>query len=162
MKKCVFAGSFDPPTVGHTEVIEKALKIFDCVTVALMVNPQKKCLFSAEERLALLNKLYGGNDRVEVKYFTGAAVDVLREENTLFYVRGIRDGLDLDYENRDRLASEKLMPGMLTVYIPSSMGNLYVSSSLVRASVAFKKEFTDYLPPEIRGDVLRYLEAKNV
>lgn len=162
MKTCVFAGTFDPPTVGHKDVIEKALKIFDRVTVAVMFNPEKSCLFTEEERLALLTKLYGGEPRVKVRAFKGAAVDLLKEENTPFYVRGVRDAIDFEYENRNRFASEKLMPGLVTVYIPAEQSDMHVSSTLVRNSVKFDKEFIQYIPTEIMEAVRKLSEAKNV
>ncbi|MDE6691062.1 MAG: pantetheine-phosphate adenylyltransferase [Clostridia bacterium] len=162
MKTCVFAGTFDPPTVGHKDVIEAALKIFDKVTVAVMINPEKSCLFSKEERLSLLLGMYGSDPRIKVRSFDGAAVDLLKEENTPFYVRGVRDCIDFEYENRNHYASKKLMDGMVTIYIPAEQGDLHVSSSLIRNSVRFNKEFMQYIPPEIQGEVKKLLEAKNV
>ena len=162
MKTCVFAGTFDPPTVGHTDVVEKALKIFDGVTVALMINPEKSCLFSEEERLDLLKKLFGGNPRVKVRAFDGAAVDLLKEENTPFYVRGVRDCIDFEYENRNHYASKQLMNDIITVYLPAEQEDRYVSSSLVRSSVKFKKDYIKYIPSEIVADVDKLLEAKDV
>lgn len=162
MKTCVFAGTFDPPTVGHKDVIEAALKIFDKVTVAVMINPEKSCLFSKEERLKLLNKMYGSDARIKVRSFDGAAVDLLKEENTPFYVRGVRDCIDFEYENRNHYASKQLMGDMVSIYIPAEQGDLHVSSSLIRNSVKFNKEFMQYIPPEIQGEVKKLLEAKNV
>ncbi len=162
MKTCVFAGTFDPPTVGHKDVVEAALKIFDKVTVAVMINPEKSCLFSKEERLSLLNKLYENEPRIKVRSFDGAAVDLLKEENTSFYVRGVRDCIDFEYENRNHFASKKLMDGMVTIYIPAEQGDIHVSSSLIRNSVKFNKEFMQYIPTEIQGEVKKLLEAKNV
>lgn len=162
MKKCVFAGSFDPPTTGHKKIIDDCLKIFDCVTVAVMVNPQKQCLLKEEERARLLKKLYSGDSRVKVIIFEGAAADLLESENTPFYVRGIRDGADLDYENRDRFASLKLKSDMVTIYLPADKRNLEVSSSLVKNCIKFKKDYSDYIPKEILGDFKALVESKNV
>lgn len=162
MKTCVFAGTFDPPTTGHKDVIEKALKIFDGVTVAVMINPEKRCLFTEDERLELLKDMFSGEPRVKVRSFSGAAVDLLKEENTPFYVRGVRDIIDFEYENRNRFASEKLMPELITVYIPAEKDELHVSSSLVRNSVKFNKEYLSYIPEEIREKVIKLSEAKNV
>ncbi len=162
MKKCVFAGSFDPPTTGHKKIIDDCLKIFDKVTVAVMVNPQKACLLEESERARLLKKLYEGDSRVKVITFDGAAVDLLESENTVFYVRGIRDCADLEYENRDRFASQKLKNDMVTVYLPSDKQNVEVSSSLVKNFIKFKKDFSDYIPKEILGDFVSLLESKDV
>lgn len=162
MKTCVFAGSFDPPTTGHENVIEKALSIFDKVTVAVMDNPHKHCLFDKEERLALLKELYDGEERVKVISFSGAAVDLLQAENTPFYIRGVRDSIDFEYENRDRFASEKLMPQMISVYIPANQCETHVSSSLVRNSVKLKKDYESYIPAKILASVKKLLENKDV
>lgn len=162
MKTCVFAGSFDPPTTGHLDVVEKALKIFDGVTVALMINPAKNCLFTVEERLEMLRLLFGGDGRVKVVSFSGAAVDLLEKENTPFYVRGVRDAIDFEYENRDAFASKKLKDDMVTLYFPAEQEELHVSSSLVRNSIKFKKDYESYIPEKISGLLKKILEKKDV
>lgn len=162
MKKCVYAGTFDPPTSGHKSVIEKCLKIFDRVVVAVMVNPKKEPFLTAEERVELLKKLFIDNENVEVCAFSGAAVDILERENTPFYVRGVRDGIDLDYENRDRYANEKLKKDLITVYIPAERNEVHVSSSLVKNSVKFNKDFKIYIPAEILADFEEILRKKGL
>lgn len=162
MKKCVFAGTFDPPTVGHRQVIDDSLKIFDKVVVAVMVNTDKTPLLSEEERAFLLGKLYRGDSRVEVVTFDGAAVDLLERENTPFYVRGVRDGIDFEYENRNFFANKKLKPDIVTVYMPAYQENLHVSSTLVRNSLRFEKEYREYIPAEILPDLIALLEKKDV
>jgi len=79
MKKCVFAGTFDPPTKGHVQIVEKCLKIFDETVVAVMVNPEKTPFLSVDERENLLKKLFAGEPRVKVRTFYGAAVDLLKQ-----------------------------------------------------------------------------------
>ncbi len=162
MKKCVFAGSFDPPTVGHKRVVGESLEIFDCVTVALMVNAEKISMFTKEERLAFLNKMFADNPRVKVIAFDGAAVDLLKAENTKFYVRGVRDIIDVEYENRNAYASKKLMPEMINIYLPADQSEVHVSSSLVRNSIKLGKDYADYIPEEIAEDVRKLSEKKNV
>lgn len=161
-KICVFAGSFDPPTVGHLAVVEKSLKIFDGVTVALMINPAKTCLFTAEERLQLLTELFENNPKVKVIQFEGCAVDLLEREQTPFYVRGVRDSIDFEYENRDNFASKKLKGDLITIYLPSEQENLHISSSLVRNSIKFKKEYDSYIPKKILKTLKNILEKKDV
>ncbi len=162
MKKCVFAGTFDPPTSGHKAVVENCLKIFDEVVVAVMVNTSKKPLLSESQRKALLEKLFADNKSVKVMIYEGAAVDVLRAENTVFYVRGVRNGMDYEYETADYLASKKLMPELVELYIPADQDKIQVSSTLVKNSVKFKKDLFDYVPAEIKDDFLEMLEDKNV
>ncbi len=162
MKKCVFAGTFDPPTSGHSAVVDTCLKIFDEVVVAVMVNTKKSPLLSEEQRKILLEKLFCGNPAVKVVIFEGAAVDLLKQENTVFYVRGVRSGIDFEYETADYYASKKLMPGLVELYIPAEQDKIQVSSTLVKNSIKFKKQLFDYVPEEIESDFLAMLEEKNV
>lgn len=162
MKKCVFSGTFDPPTIGHAQIIEQCLRIFDCVTVAVMVNPEKLPYLTVEERVELLQKLYRGNEMVKIISFEGAAVDLLVSENTRFYVRGIRDTIDFEYENRNARASKKLMDDIVNIYIPSEYGSEHISSSLVKNSVKFKKEYSGYIPAAILKDFEKLLKNKGL
>ncbi len=161
-RKCVFAGTFDPPTSGHLEIVDTCLKIFDEVVVAVMLNAQKKPLLSAEERKTLLEKLFRDEPRVRVVAFEGAAVDILEKENTPFYVRGVRNTVDFEYENMDTFASKKLKKDMVALYVPASQEKLHISSTLVRNSVLFGKEYSRYIPKAILPDLLEMLEKKNV
>ncbi len=162
MKKCVFAGTFDPPTTGHKNVIDTCLEIFDEVVVGVGINTAKTPMFSADERKALLEKLYGGEKRVRVVLFVGAAVDLLESENTRFYVRGLRNTVDFEYETADHFASKKLKKDLVTFYVPAEQESLHISSSLVRNSRKFKKDFLSYVPEKILSDVIRLMEEKNV
>ena len=157
MKKCVFAGSFDPPTTGHEAVIRVCLETFDEVVVAVMINPDKTPLLTAEQREKMLGKMYADEPRVKVRTFSGAAVDLLKEENTKFYVRGVRDGIDLAYENRNLHASAKLMPELITLYVPAPNEVGFVSSSLVRTSVRMNKDYESYIPEKIKQDLQEIL-----
>ena len=162
MKKCVFAGTFDPPTTGHKNVTDTCLEIFDEVVVGVGINTAKTPMFSADERKALLEKLYGGEKRVRVVLFVGAAVDLLESENTRFYVRGLRNTVDFEYETADHFASKKLKKDLVTLYVPAEQESLHISSSLVRNSRKFKKDFLSYVPEKILSDVIRLMEEKNV
>lgn len=162
MKKCVFAGTFDPPTTGHKQVVESCLKLFDEVVVAIMINPSKTALFTVEERTRLLNKLFADEKRVRVISFDGAAVDLLERENTPFYVRGVRNTIDFEYENANYFANKKLKDDIVTLYFPAPQESLHISSSLVRNSYRFGKDFSDYIPEEIYKDVEKLLKDKNV
>ena len=161
-RKCVFAGSFDPPTTGHERVIENCLKMFDEVVVAVMINPDKSPYFSEKERVSLLKTLFSGEKRVKIRTFSGAAVDLLKEENTPFYVRGIRNTVDFEYENANFFANKKLKSDIVTVYLPAEQQDLHISSSLVKNSIKFKKDYTEYIPEKIREELNKILESKNV
>ena len=156
MKKCVFAGSFDPFTEGHAQTVKKSLEIFDEVIVAVAENQRKKHLFTADERTEMLQLLYGGEPRVKIVRFDGAIVDLLKQENTRFYVRGVRNTVDFEYENADFFASRRLDADMITIYIPAEQELLHVSSSLVKNCIAFNKPFAQYVPKAIYD----YIKAK--
>ncbi len=162
MKKCVFAGTFDPPTVGHKYVIDCCLKIFDEVVVAVMVNTKKEPCLKESERVRLLEKMYAGVKGVRVISFEGAAVDLLERENTPFYVRGVRDCIDFEYETRDFYASKKLKDDLIEIYIPAEQESSHISSTLVKNSVKFKKSCKGYLPEEIEEEFKALSEIKDV
>ncbi|MDE7440433.1 MAG: pantetheine-phosphate adenylyltransferase [Clostridia bacterium] len=162
MKKCVFAGSFDPPTTGHKQVVENCLKIFDEVVVAVMINPDKTTLFTVEERTKLLKKLFADEKRVRVISYDGAAVDLLEKENTPFFVRGVRNTVDFEYENANFYANKKLKKDIVTIYIPAEQDSLHISSSLVRNSFKFKKDCAQYVPAQIYEDIEKLIKDKNV
>lgn len=150
VKKCVFAGTFDPPTLGHKAIIEDCLRLFDEVVVAVLVNPTKAPCFTLEQRKEMLALIVEGNPRVKIRTFSGTATELLREENTDIYVRGIRNGVDLDYENANLYASHKLDKNMLTVYLPCRQELLHVSSSIVRNSLRFGTPIDEYVTQELK------------
>lgn len=162
MKKCVFAGTFDPPTIGHKKVIEASLKIFDEVVVAVMINGQKTPLLTVDERVALLEKMYKNEKNVRICPFEGAAVDILERENTPFYVRGVRNTVDFEYENANYFASKKLKKDLITVYIPAEPEDICVSSTMVKNFIKFKKDYLQYIPKEIAPEIKKILENRDV
>ena len=157
-RKCVFAGTFDPPTLGHKALIEDCLRLFDEVVVAIMVNPAKTPAFSVEERKEMLALDFGGESRVRVVAFTGTVAELLREENTDIYVRGIRNGVDLDFENANFYASQKLDKNLLAVYLPCRQELLHVSSSMVKNSLKFNTPIDEYVSEKVKA----YIESKRV
>lgn len=160
MKSCIYAGTFDPPTIGHKDIIDKALKIFDKVVVAVMVNPEKTPFLTVEERVNLLKKLYATCDRVKIIYSSNAIVDVLEQENISFCVRGIRNALDFEYETQNYFASKKLKSDFNVVYLPCEQEYLHVSSSMVKSHVKFNKDYSEYIPSEIYKDLNDIIKNK--
>lgn len=155
-KKCVFAGTFDPPTLGHEAVISQGLSIFDEMVVAIMVNPQKQPAFSLEERVEMLKIATKNNPRVRIVSFLGTVAELLKQENTKFYVRGIRNGTDLDYENANFYATKKLDKDVVAIYLPCEQEYLHISSSMVRNSIQFKTPIDEYVSKEIK----EYIQTK--
>ena len=155
-RKCVFAGTFDPPTLGHKALIEDCLQLFDEVVVAIMVNPAKAPAFSVEERKEMFALDFGGESRVRVISYTGTVAELLREENTNIYVRGIRNGVDLDFDNANFYASQKLDKNLLAVYLPCRQELLHVSSSMVKNSLKFGTPIDEYVSENVK----KFIEKK--
>ena len=160
MKKCVFAGTFDPPTLGHKALIEECLTLFDEVVVAIMVNPAKKPYFSVEERKEMLALDFENEPRVRVIDFTGTVAELLEKEDTKIYVRGIRNGVDLDFENANFYASRKLDSSFTAVYLPCPQELLHVSSSMVRNSLQFQTPIDEYVSEKVKVYILEKEGAK--
>lgn len=154
-RKCIFAGTFDPITKGHETLIGQCLQLFDEVVVALMLNPAKTPCFTLEQRREMLQIVYGNEPRVRVIVFSGTVAELLKKENTPFYVRGIRNTVDFEYENANYFASKRLNADMVPVYLPCPQHLLHVSSSMVRSSLQFHTPISDYVSEEIE----RYIQA---
>ncbi len=157
IKKCVFAGTFDPPTLGHKALIEESLKLFDEVVVAIMVNPAKTPCFTLSEREEMLKLMFGKEKRVRITATESTVAELLARENTKFYVRGIRNSIDLDYENANFYASKKLDSEITAVYLPCPQELLHVSSSIVRNSLKFNTPIDEYVTSEVK----EYIEKRN-
>ena len=146
----MFPGSFDPFTAGHLNILKRALTMFDEVVVAIMVNPQKQPYFTLEQREEMLALMVKNNPRVRITSTTGTVAELLQKENTKFYVRGIRNSIDLDYENANFYASKKLDPDLTAVYLPCPQDLLHVSSSMVRNSLKFQTPIDEYVTKEVK------------
>ncbi len=149
MKKCVFAGTFDPFTVGHEDTVRKCLALFGEVVVAVAENKQKRCMFSAHARVEMIRAVFADEPRVRVMRWDGVIADLLKREGTPFYVRGIRNTVDFEYENADFYASRDLDPSLITLYIPAEQKHLHVSSTLVKNCIAFEKPYREYVPAAV-------------
>src|SRR4029434_2255496 len=113
----VFPGSFDPLTNGHLDLINRATRLFDRVIVGVLHNPGKEPLFSLNDRLAILNEVFGGRKEIEVAAFEGLLVDFLRKHGASVVIRGIRSAADLDYERQMALTNHHMYPGADTVLL---------------------------------------------
>ena len=157
-KKCVFAGTFDPPTLGHKAVIENCLSVFDEVVVAILVNPKKAPYFTVEDRKKMLS-LTVKSERMRVVEFSGTVAELLKQENTNVYVRGLRNATDFDYETADFYATKKLNGQITALYLPCPQELLHVSSSIVRNSLRFHTPIDEYVTKEVQ-EYIEKIERK--
>ncbi len=152
--KAIYPGSFDPPTNGHLDLIERGSKIFDELVVAILRNPEKNPLFSLADRRKMLEAMTADFDNVSVDTFDGLTVDYALKVEARAILRGIRAISDYEYELQMALMNRKLQPGLETVFMMPAEKYSYLSSRLVR-EVAQLGGSIDCLVPEIVGEKLR-------
>lgn len=142
----VYPGCFDPITFGHMDVIDRSLKVFDTLVVALPEISDKVSLMSVSQRLDLLNKVYGKNSRVEVACFPGLLVDWMQEHGYGLLVRGIRDSVDMANEWRMAHCNKVLSDSIETFFLASSPSVSHISSTLVRQIIACGGDIKPFVP----------------
>jgi pantetheine-phosphate adenylyltransferase len=154
MRTAIYAGSFDPITRGHHDLIMRSLGFVDRVIVAVATNSSKQPLFSTDERVAFIRREVGGDPRVDVRQFHGLLVDFARETGAQLLIRGLRAVSDFEYEYQMALMNRHLMPELETVFMVPSLETTYISSSLVREVARFGGELSGLVSPDV-GAALR-------
>lgn len=144
MKTAIFPGSFDPFTVGHKCIVDKALLLFDHVVIAFGVNVRKSPFMPLDERMARVRKAYEDDPRVEVTHYSCLTIDLVRKYNTCYIVRGVRNVVDFEYEKNIADVNQKLAD-IETIFLLSDPDVALISSSLVRELAGFGKEITEYI-----------------
>ncbi|GHH03050.1 pantetheine-phosphate adenylyltransferase [Comamonas sp. JC664] len=150
MPVAIYPGSFDPLTNGHLSLIQRSLKMFDRLIVAIAVNPKKTPLFSEDERRALIREAVQ-DERVEVDAFHGLLVDYVRRRNAGVIVRGLRAVSDFEYEFQLANMNRKLAPDVETVFMMTGEDYFYISSNLVREVASFGGDVTGLVPPNVHA-----------
>ena len=138
MKKiAIYPGSFDPPTNGHLNIIERGLKTFDELIVAVAVNTSKQGLFTPSERIAMLSEIFKDEPKVRLDHFEGLLVDYVRAQHTTTILRGIRTMSDYEYEFQMALANKKMAPEIETIFMMTEGHYSHISSSIIKEIVRF-------------------------
>ena len=140
----VFAGSFDPFTIGHKDVAERACTVFDKLIILIANNVNKKTYFSAEERVQFAKKAMVNFPQASVEIWDGLTVDYLQKNNIKFLVRGVRGASDLELEQAIAWNNAKLLPGTETVFLSSKPEHLGISSSFARELLKFGKDASTF------------------
>lgn len=148
MRVALFAGSFDPPTVGHVDLVRRGAVLFDRVVVSVGHNPAKAGMFTADERLALFRDALGPEPAVGWSSFTGLVVDEARNVGASVLLRGFRGASDFELEGRNALGNRDLS-GIETLFLVSDPRWAHVSSSLVREIARFGGDVSKYVPAPI-------------
>jgi pantetheine-phosphate adenylyltransferase len=147
MRKAIYPGSFDPITLGHIDIIKRAMNIFDKLIVAIGVNPEKRVLFTIEERLDLARESCREFENVEVVSFSGLVSEFAKAAGAIAIIRGLRAVSDFEYEFQMALANRKLAPNIETVFLMPSQRYIYLNSTLVKTIARFGGCLADFVPP---------------
>ncbi|MCC2112816.1 MAG: pantetheine-phosphate adenylyltransferase [Hyphomicrobiales bacterium] len=148
----LYPGTFDPLTNGHIDVLQNALAVCDRIVVAIGVHPAKKPLFSAEERIEMIEGEAARLDaagRVSVTTFGGLAVDAAQSTGATVLIRGLRDGTDLDYEMQMAGMNGTMAPEVRTIFLPSSPAVRHITATLVRQIAAMGGDVSPFVPAEV-------------
>ena len=152
MKVAVFPGSFDPITLGHYDIVERAAPLFDKIIIAIGQNSQKKYMFSLEQRVEFIKKTFEKFQNVEVDHFEGLTIDYCHSKNVNFILRGLRNPADFEFEkaiaqtNRELTKENKIE----TIFLLTSAGKSFISSSIVREIITFNGNYELLVPEAVR------------
>lgn len=156
----VYAGSFDPLTYGHVNIIERALKIFDKVIVAVAKNYQKQPLFSPEERVEMIKEVFKNEPRVEVESFEGLLVDYMKKKGIKIIVRGLRATSDFEYEYHMASMNRSLYPEVDTIFMVTVKDYFFISSRTIKEIASLGGEVSDFVPPIVAQKLKEKFKCK--
>ncbi len=154
MKIAIYPGSFDPFTNGHKNIIERSVKVFDQVIVAVAHNTSKKTIFTVEERVSILNEIFKDRDDVKVDYFEGLLVEYIKKMGTNVVLRGMRTVSDFEFEMQMALANKTLSAELETVFMVTDSEFSHISSSVIKEVVSLNGS-ASHMVPEIVETKLR-------
>lgn len=149
----VYPGSFDPATMGHLDIINRASKIADKLIVAVLANPSKNAFFTTEERVAQLIEITSEMPKVSVTHFEGLLVTFAKEVGSKVVIRGLRATTDFDYEFQMALTNREMNAELETLLIPTSAKYLFLSSSVVKQIAMLGGNYDNMVPPKIKRDL---------
>lgn len=161
MKKAIYAGTFDPITYGHMDVITRAQAMFDQVVIGVSASAgTKKTLFTLTERVALIRSLFPASRSIQILPFASLLVDVAKKIRAQTMIRGIRAVSDFDYELQLALMNRKLAPSIETVFLMPSEKYIFISSSLVREIAALGGDVSHLVPPVVVKALQKKLKVR--
>ena len=153
MRIGIYPGSFDPVTLGHLDVMTRAVKLFDQLIVAVMVNPNKQFSFTVQERVELIRKASQGIPGLEVVSFDGLLADYGKMRRATAIVKGLRALSDFEYEFQMALTNRKLNPALDTLFLATSTEYMFLSSSMVKQVASFGGDISAFVPSCIRRGI---------
>ena len=157
---CVYAGSFDPVTVGHEDIIRRAAKLCDRLLVTVMYNPAKKGCFPVAQRLDFLSRVTKDIPNVEVDAWDGLMVDYVRKTGASFVVRGLRGMTDFESESNLAQLNARLLPGLETIFLLTKPELGCISSSAVREAAMFGADYSSFVPACILAELKKHFDQQ--
>jgi pantetheine-phosphate adenylyltransferase len=148
-KIAIFPGSFDPITLGHVDVVKRALPLFDEIVIAIGINTQKKYLFPLEQRMDWIRKVFADEPKVKVESYDGLTVNYCQKRGAKYILRGIRSSADFEYEKTIAQLNHMMVPDIDTFLILSSPELSAISSTIVREIIIGKGDTSKFLPKEV-------------
>ncbi len=159
MRIALFPGTFDPITLGHTDIIDRSLDLFDKVIVGVGVNTNKQPMFELEKRIEWIKNIYKGNTKVEVLSYEGLTVNFCREVNSNFIIRGLRTVSDFEYEKAIADMNQMLDPTIETIFLACSAKYSSYSSTMVRDVIRNHGDSSLFLPMEIKETIHQFQDS---
>lgn len=161
MEKCVILpGSYDPITLGHIDIIERASSLFDKVIIVVMKNYKKDYSFTPEERIEMIKKSVDYLDNIEVEFYDGLLSEFAKQKNAYAIVKGLRAMSDFENEFQMALANKKLNPKVETLFLTSNADFMYLSSSMVKQIASMGGDISHFVPSIIHKDIIERLNRK--
>lgn len=154
MVTAVFAGSFDPITLGHLDILKKASKIFDKIIIAVAYNPEKKAFLPVGDRISLIQKSVDNIDNIEIGFYDNLTVNYAKENDALVLIRGIRNSNDFEYENQIAQINSQLDKNIVTVFFAPNPEHSFISSSAVRELISQHSDISGFVPEAVNDYVL--------
>ncbi|MBU4287089.1 MAG: pantetheine-phosphate adenylyltransferase, partial [Proteobacteria bacterium] len=148
-KIAIYPGSFDPITNGHIDIVERGLKIFDKIIIAILKNPEKKTLFTVEERKEMIETSLNKHSNIEADIFDGLLVDYAKKRNAGTILRGMRAVSDFEYEFQLALMNRKLNREIQTVFLMTGLRWIFTSSSIIKEAASFGGNINGMVPPVV-------------
>ncbi|UMB53994.1 pantetheine-phosphate adenylyltransferase [Lutibacter sp. A64] len=148
MKKAIFPGSFDPITLGHVDIINRALPLFDEIIIAIGVNSDKKYMFSLEDRENFIKENYKNEPKIKVLTYSGLTTDFCKKMNVDFILRGLRNPADFEFEKAIAQTNRKLS-NIETVFLLTSSDTAFISSSIVRDVYRHGGDISSFVPESV-------------
>jgi pantetheine-phosphate adenylyltransferase len=155
----IYPGSFDPPTIGHMNIVERGLGIFKKIVIAVATNPSKGCLFTPEERVAILKKLYGQNKAVIVDRFDGLLVDYAKKKKARVILRGLRTVADYEYELQMSFSNKTLFSHIETIFLMTENRYSHISSTLIKEIAHFGRSARGMVPPLVEKMIQKKIQV---